>query len=106
MVFAERLDGAMTLRRGFELVPEDRVLVAEDVVTTGGSQRDVLGLVEEAGARAVGVGAIVDRSAGVAFGVRFEALLRSEASRWSPDECPLCKRGEGLAAPGSRRARR
>jgi orotate phosphoribosyltransferase len=102
MVFTERADGAMTLRRSFELARDDRVVVAENVVTTGGSQREAIECVTRSGAELVGVGAIIDRSPGVDFGVRFESLARIEANAWTERECPLCASGEPIAAPGSR----
>lgn len=101
-VFCERVDGRMLLRRGLELEPGDRVAVVEDVVTTGGSPHEALDLVRDSPAEAVAVGAIVDRSEGVAFGVRFEALGRLRASRWRAEQCPQCAVGGAADAPGSR----
>lgn len=106
MVFSERVDGEMRLRRGFGFVGSDRVLVAEDVVTTGRSQLEAIDLARAAGAEVVGVGAIVDRSAGVSLGVRLEALVSVQASAWEPDACPLCRQGAELATPGSRHLER
>ncbi len=102
MVFPERVEDSMTLRRGFSLEPHDRVLVIEDVITTGRSPREAVGLVQEAGAEVVGVGALVDRSDGGGFGARFSALLSVQAERWPPEECPLCRDGVELQTPGSR----
>ncbi|MGH7858855.1 MAG: orotate phosphoribosyltransferase [Candidatus Binatia bacterium] len=102
MLFSERADGRMTLRRGFSLDPEDRVLVIEDTVSTGRSQREVIDLVRDAHAEVVGVGAIVDRSDGVSFGVPFHALLRLQAPLWEQDSCPLCAQGSEPVSPGSR----
>jgi orotate phosphoribosyltransferase len=102
MLYAERAEGRMTLRRGFTLGPDDRVLVAENTVTTGGSQTEVLELARSFGADVIGVAAVVDRSGGVAFGVPFEALLRIDASAWEPSDCPLCAQGSVAEAPGSR----
>lgn len=100
-VFTERVDGAMTLRRGQSLGRGDRVLVVEDVITTGGSAAEVIGLVESLGARVVGVGSLVDRSQEPpAF--HLESLLRIEATSWPAAECPLCARGDPLVTPGSR----
>lgn len=103
MVFSERVEGQMTLRRGFRIQEHDRVLVVEDVVTTGRSQREVMQIIADADAQTVGVGALVDRSEDVSFGVPFRSLVRMEAARWSPDECPRCRAGEALDEPGSRR---
>lgn len=100
-LFTERVDGAMALRRGQVLAREDRVLVVEDVITTGGSAAEVLAAVRDAGAAAVGVGALVDRAA-TRPAYRFEALLRMEAKDWDVAECPLCARGKAIESPGSR----
>lgn len=93
----------MALRRGFELAPNERVLVVEDVVTTGGSVQEVIDVVEEEGGQVVGVGLLVDRSrAGASFGVKTEALLRLEVTAYPPDDCPLCRQGVPLHSRGSR----
>jgi len=102
-VFTEREGGRMCLRRGFAIAPGQRVLVVEDVVTTGGSVREVLDVVREAGGEPVGVALLVDRSGGaVDFGVRTEALLRLDVKAYRPEECPQCRTGVPLAARGSR----
>ena len=100
-LYAERVDGRMTLRRGFELRPGERALVVEDVVTTGGSATEVFDLVRAAGAEAVGVAALVDRSV-EELPFPFRALVRVEAKAFDPRDCPLCAAGEPLEAPGSR----
>lgn len=103
-LFCEREDGQMTLRRGFHISPGERVLVAEDVVTTGGSVKEALALAAQAGAEPVGVGLLVDRSAGkVDFGVRTEALLHMGIPKYLPHDCPLCRDGLPIQKPGSRR---
>jgi orotate phosphoribosyltransferase len=105
-IFAEREEGAMTLRRGFDASVKagDRALVVEDVVTTGGSVREVVELLEARGAEVLGVGSIVDRSNGaVSFGVPFHALLSMEIESWEPDACPLCRQGLPIVKPGSRK---
>jgi orotate phosphoribosyltransferase len=105
-VFAEREDGAMTLRRGFEtsVKPGSRALAVEDVVTTGGSVKEVMELLKARGAEIVGVGSIVDRSDGaVEFGVPFHALISAKIDSWEPDSCPLCRQGLPIAKPGSRK---
>jgi orotate phosphoribosyltransferase len=99
--FTERVDGTMTLRRGQSVSAGERIMVVEDVITTGGSAAEVIGLCERSGASIVGVGTLVDRSeTPPAF--HLEALLRVEAMSWDPADCPLCARGEPLHTPGSR----
>lgn len=102
-IFAERLDGVLTLRRGFALAESDRVLVIEDVLTTGGSTRETMQVARAFGGQVVGAGAIVDRSVGAArFDVPFEALVDVDLPTFEADLCPLCARGEPVAKPGSR----
>ena len=102
--FTEREDGAMTLRRGFAVTPGMKVLVVEDVVTTGGSAKEVIELVRAAGGEVVGVGSIVDRTGGAMdFGVPFCAALSMEVASYEPDSCPICKTGAPLVKPGSRK---
>jgi orotate phosphoribosyltransferase len=106
-LFAERKDGAMQLRRGFEIATGERVLVCEDVVTTGGSVQEVIDIVHAAGGITAGVGYIVDRSAGrVRFpvgsgGTQF-AVLALEVVAHKPEDCPLCKEQIPVVKPGSR----
>ena len=105
-VFAEREDGKMAFRRGFEISPKDKVLVVEDVVTTGGSVAEVVELVKKCGAEVVAVASIVDRSNGaVKFGVPYKALLSMEVVSYEAKDCPLCKKGLPFVKPGSRNAR-
>lgn len=103
--FAERENGAMTLRRGFAVRPGQKVLLVEDVITTGGSVREVLELVKEAGGEVVGVGSIVDRTGGkIDFGVPFHAVISLDVESWEAEDCPLCKAGaEPPYKPGSRK---
>lgn len=102
-IFAERENGAMTLRRGFSVNKGDKVLVVEDVVTTGGSVKEVIALLQGMGAEVVGVGSIVDRSNGkVDFGVPFRAVLSMEVISYAPEDCPLCESGMPAMKPGSR----
>ena len=105
-LFAEREEGRMRLRRGFRLERGRRVLLAEDVVTTGGSLREVLALAREAGAEVVGVAALVDRTSGreSGFGVPLTALVKLDVPTHRPEECPLCRQGVPLVKPGSRQA--
>ncbi len=109
MIFAERSEGVMAFRRGFEVGPHERVLVVEDVVTTGGSAREVVNLARAGGGTAVGVGALIDRSDPVdppELTVPLRALLKVPATSWEPEECPLCAKGEPVVDPGSRRLSR
>ena len=102
-LFAERVDGKMTLRRGFALEKGMRVIVVEDVVTTGGSVKEVVELASNAGCDGVAVASIVDRSNGkVEFGVPYRALLSMEVKSYEAGECPLCKDGSVPYKPGSR----
>jgi len=102
-IFAERQDGALTLRRGFSLTGADRVVVIEDVVTTGGSTRETMAVAEAAGATVVGAGAVIDRSGGASpLGVPFQALATLTLPNYPPDACPLCAAGTPLVKPGSR----
>ncbi|MDR3332940.1 MAG: orotate phosphoribosyltransferase [Synergistaceae bacterium] len=103
-IFAERENGAMTFRRGFGVSPGERALIVEDVVTTGGSVKEVIELLKAKGAEIVGVGSIVDRSGGnVSFGVPFFSLMRMEAQTWEEAECPLCRKNRPIVKPGSRK---
>ena len=100
-LYAEREEGRMTLRRGFRIDTGERVLVVEDVVTTGGSAAEVWELGASLGAERLGVAALVDRStAELPFPLRALATVRADT--YDPSECPLCARGVGLDAPGSR----
>jgi orotate phosphoribosyltransferase len=102
-IFAERKDGKMELRRGFEILPGERVLVVEDVVTTGGSTKEVIDLVNNAKGNLVGAGCIVDRSNGkVEFHTKQFAVLQMEVIAHQPQECPMCNSGSIAIKPGSR----
>jgi len=102
-LFAERQDGAMTLRRGFQIQPGERAFVVEDVVTTGGSTREVFEVVRKYGGQVVGAGSLIDRSGGtVDLGVPRHALTVLEVPTYKPEECPLCKAGSSAIKPGSR----
>jgi orotate phosphoribosyltransferase len=104
-IFAERQDGALMLRRGFTLSENDRVLVIEDVLTTGGSTRETMQVARAAGAQVVGAASIVNRSASSAqsdFGVPYHALLTIGLPTFEPDACPLCAQGLPVVKPGSR----
>jgi orotate phosphoribosyltransferase len=102
-IFSERRDGKMTLRRGFSITAGERVLVCEDVVTTGGSVFEVIEIIRQAKAETVGVGFIVDRSGGkVNFGLDQFAVVQLAAQTYEPADCPLCKENLPLVKPGSR----
>ncbi len=102
-IFAERQEGRLTLRRGFSLGPADRVLVVEDVVTTGGSTRETMEVAEAAGATVVGAASIVDRSGGQTdLGAPYHALLQMAVPTYEPATCPLCAQGLPVVKPGSR----
>ncbi len=101
-IYAEREGGKLTFRRGFRIEPARRVLVVEDITTTGGSIREVLDLVRGR-AEIVGIGCFADRSGGAAqFDVRFEPLVTLDMPKYDPSECPLCQQGVPLTEPGSR----
>ena len=103
-MFVERENGAMTLRRGFAIQPGQKVLIVEDVVTTGGSVVETMDVVRAAGGEIVGVGVIVDRSAGkVDFGVPLHSVISMEVKSYPADECPVCETGLPLVKPGSRK---
>ena len=102
-IFAERLDGHLTLRRGFSLDGEARVFVVEDVITTGGSTRETMEVARSAGAVIVGAGSIIDRSGGhVRLGVPSESLAQISLPTYDPESCPLCAAGHPIVKPGSR----
>lgn len=105
-LFSERdADRRMSLRRGFTLEPGERVLVVEDVITTGGSTVEVIDIVRAAGAIPVAAGSIIDRSGGKAdVGIPRAALATLKVEAHQPAECPMCKAGEPVVKPGSRPA--
>jgi len=103
-VFTERTDGEMVLRRGFGLESGQRVVVVEDVVTTGRSTKEVISILEDLGAEVIGVVSVVDRS-GVSqpfAPLPSRALLQVDFPTWPPEDCPLCRDGEPITRPGSR----
>ena len=102
-IFAERQDGQLTLRRGFSLEPGERVLVVEDVVTTGKSTRETIDVAKAAGATVVGAASIIDRSGGGQnLDLPYFALATVSLPTYQPDSCPLCAEGKPVVKPGSR----
>ena len=103
-LFVERdASGMMTLRRGFEIRPDQHVLVVEDVWTTGGSTVEAIRVVEEAGGRVVAAGALIDRSGGrIEFDVEARSLIQLAIDSYEPEDCPLCRTGSVATKPGSR----
>ncbi len=103
-LFVERdASGMMTLRRGLSLGPDQHVLVVEDVWTTGGSTQEAIRVVEEAGARVVAAGALIDRSGGsIEFDVEAQSLIQLPIASYEPEDCPLCRDGSAALKPGSR----
>lgn len=102
-IFAERQQGEMVLRRGFKLKPQERVIIVEDVVTTGGSVKEVLEIAKENNCNIKGVAALIDRSKGEAnFQVPFIPLIHLDIFTYDPKECPLCVAKYPINKPGSR----
>jgi orotate phosphoribosyltransferase len=103
-LFTERQESGMALRRGFSLAAAEPVVVVEDVITTGGSTREVVDAVTRAGARVLAVGSLVDRSGGtIDLGLPRRSLLSLEVPTYSAAGCPLCAAGSAPVKPGSRR---
>jgi orotate phosphoribosyltransferase len=101
-IFAEREGEGRALRRGFRIEPGQRVLVVDDILTTGGSVRDVLDVMKEWGGETIGVAVLVDRSTQpLDFGVRTEALLKMDVVSYAPDDCPMCRENRPLVKPGT-----
>jgi orotate phosphoribosyltransferase len=102
-LFAERQDGRLTLRRGFSLDPGEKVLVVEDVVTTGGSTRETIEVARAAGADVVGAASIIDRSGGAStLDVPYFSLAEVSLPTYEAEQCPLCLAGQPIVKPGSR----
>lgn len=102
LVFSERVDGTMMLRRSFVIPEGARVLIVEDVVTTGGSVMELIQLVKDAGAHPVAVLSLVDRGKMPNFGCPYYPLVSIETPSWAAEECKLCKEGKIIDSPGSR----
>jgi orotate phosphoribosyltransferase len=102
-LFAERVNGELALRRGFTIKPGERVLVVEDVITTGKSTKETIEVVKKAGGVVVAAGSLVDRSGGKAeLGVPYKSLVTLNVPTYTPEACPLCKAGSAPVKPGSR----
>ena len=103
MIFAERKSEKMEIRRGFEIKKGERFIIAEDVITTGGSVREIIDICKSGGAQVKAVVSIVNRSENVDFGVPYYYLVKFDIDKYSPDNCPLCKKGIELYYPGSKK---
>lgn len=102
-VFTERKEGTMTLRRGFRIEPGERIVIVEDVVTTGKSTRETADVIAQHGGVVVGFASILNRSGRPnPFDAPYEFLLALNFETWSDEQCPLCAKGVALDAPGSR----
>lgn len=103
-IFTERKEGKMTLRRGFTIDKKDRVLIVEDVVTTGRSTKEVLDIIKKTGAQIVGIGSIINRAKENVFQYDFKRLVNVNIQSYNPADCPLCKDGIPVVKPGSRKS--
>jgi orotate phosphoribosyltransferase len=102
-MFAERVEGKLVLRRGFSINPGEKAIVVEDVVTTGGSTKETMKVVTDAGGVVIAAGSLIDRSGGTAdLGVPYKSLVTLSIATYHPKECPLCKKGVPAVKPGSR----
>jgi orotate phosphoribosyltransferase len=99
-VIAEKSEAGRKIGRGFSVASSDRVLIVDDVLTTGGSIKETFGALESTGAQIVGVGVFIDRSFGVNFPVPFFATYQEQVINYQPDNCPLCQAGVPLESPG------
>lgn len=103
-IFAEREDGEMKFRRGFKINRGEKVLIVEDVITTGGSVKEVIDLVRKEGGEVVGAGVIADRSEGkLDFKIPIKSLIKLKIKKYAPSSCPLCKKNIPVVKPGSRK---
>lgn len=102
-IWTERQEGKMTVRRGFTVKPGEKILVVEDVITTGGSTRECIAALEAYGADIVGAASIIDRSNGAAdVGVPRVALVSLNVPTYTEEQCPMCFNGDRPIKPGSR----
>ncbi len=105
-IWTERQEGVMTLRRGFSVKEGEKILVVEDVITTGGSTRECIAALENHGAKVAAAASIIDRSGGAAdVGVPRIALATLEVPSYKPEDCPMCHRGVEAVKPGSRQTK-
>lgn len=104
MIYAERIGDKLVLRRGQALAEGERALIVEDVITTGGSVRELMELAADVGAIICGLAAVIERGEAREFAIRRKVLLPIDVMAWDSAECPLCREGFALMAPGSRRA--
>lgn len=102
-IFTERVDNKMTLRRGFEIKEGQKVLIVEDVVTTGKSSLETKKVLEEYGGEVVGIASLVDRTGGADIGVKLFPAISLDIKTYDPEDCPLCKQGLEVVKPGSRK---
>ncbi|MGQ0543683.1 MAG: orotate phosphoribosyltransferase [Blastocatellia bacterium] len=103
-IWTERQEGEMTVRRGFKIKPGEKILVVEDVITTGGSTRECIAALEATGGRVVGATSIIDRSNGKAdVGVPLVSLVSLDVPSYLAEECPMCAAGSEAYKPGSRK---
>ncbi len=103
MIFTEREDGEMHLRRGFDLQEGEKVIVAEDVITTGSSVKEVIKICEGSGAEVAGIISIVDRNSGVDFGYPYYNMMKINIEIYEPGQCTMCSEGREIVYPGSRK---
>lgn len=102
MIFSERKNGRMTLRRGFQLKKGQKVIIAEDVITTGGSVKEVMDICKQNHAEVLGIASIVDRSQGVDFHTHYSFLIQLHIENFLPQDCKMCRQGIPMDTPGSR----
>ncbi len=103
MIFAERKSEKMEIRRGFEIKKGERLIIAEDVITTGGSVREIIDICNSSGALVEAVVSIVNRSENVDFDIPYYYLVKFDIDKYSPENCPMCKKGIELYYPGSKK---
>jgi orotate phosphoribosyltransferase len=101
-LFTERKEGEMKLRRGFTISPSDRIVVSEDIVTSGKSAKETIKVLQEAGGNVIGVTSIGNRNPDNPFDLPFRSLVHFDFPVYQPDDCPLCREGAPLVKPGSR----
>lgn len=102
-IFTERKDGVMQLRRGFKIDKGDKILITEDVVTTGKSSLEVKDIIEKFGGEVIGIACIIDRRAdNVDLGLPIFSAIKLDIKTYDENECPLCKKGLPIEKPGSR----